>query len=673
MAPSFPSVLRSKRILLTTESFGPVNGVSRTTTSLVEYLRRNGVDVVVVAPQFEAAREISVARDLRLPGYPLPYNPDLTVVYPFRLDDVYRRSFQPDIIYVASPASLGFQVLLQMRQLQRPPVVLLNFQTDLSAYSEIIFPAPLDRFAVWLLATVQGYLFRHPAVHTVFYPCAAVLAYLKTAGAPVERSVRLGRGVDTALFHPSRRDDAYRKDIAPNGEIILVCVCRLAPEKGFEFLAGAATRLAESKLAFKLLIVGGNRNPAVETRVHRLFDPVRAHVIFTGFLTGVPLARAYASADVFLHCSVTETFGLVVLEAMASGLPVIARNQGGPSDIVQHQQTGYLVPPDDLDRFVAVTREVSAHPSLRPTLAAAARRYAEETTWEKINHRVACQMAAALEQRADGGEDAQQARMVLSMGERLRMTAAVAQRHRRNLPQRLIRKERLMAAHQHIVERHQAHQHIVMDYFPRVVVVEQIPLLLVHIQRQPAHLAGLQRLDRRPSVDQSAARRVHQQGARLHPRQRFLVDDVPGALRQRTVQADDVAVGQQRLQIDKLAVLAELVAAKRVKRQQPAPKAVHDARKRQADAPHAHHAHRLPAQRQAQESLQVEVALADAVVRAVRLAVQRLDQRHRELGHRLGRVARHVGHEQAQLLRRAEVDVVEPGAAEEDGPHAVAV
>jgi glycosyltransferase involved in cell wall biosynthesis len=415
---AFPSILRAKRILLTTESFGPVNGVSRTTTSLVEYLRRHGVDIVVVAPQFEGADS---SRDIRLPGYPLPYNPDLTVVYPFRLDDIYNRSFQPDLIYVASPASLGFQVLLQTRQLRSPPVVLLNFQTDLSAYSEIIFPAPLARFAVWLLATVQGYLFRHAAVRTIFYPCTAVLDYLKTAHAPIDRCVQLGRGVDTALFHPSRRDDAYRAAIAPNGELILVCVCRLAPEKGFEFLARAATKLAETKLAFTLLIVGGNRNPAVQTRIQRLFDPVRDRVVFTGFLTGLPLARAYASADVFLHCSVTETFGLVVLEAMASGLPVVARDQGGPSDIVRDGQTGYLVPPEDLDRFVAVVREVAARVPLREGLATAARLYAEETTWENINHRVACRMAEAL---ADGRE-LERSDVVLSIGERLRITGAV--------------------------------------------------------------------------------------------------------------------------------------------------------------------------------------------------------------------------------------------------------
>ncbi|KAF7720179.1 Phosphatidyl-myo-inositol alpha-mannosyltransferase [Penicillium ucsense] len=393
----FPNVLRGKKVLLATESWGPVNGVSRTTRSLVEYLRSHGVDLIVVAPHFKGDSEKpKLPWEYRLPGCALPYNPDLTVVYPFQIHEVYQQTFEPDLIYLASPASLGFQMLLQIRQLRSPPPVLLNFQTDLSAYSEIMLPTPLDQFGVWLLATVQGFLFRTRVVHTIFYPCSAIRSYLERAGAPADRLVQLGRGVDTTSFNPKHRDDKLRREIAPNGEIILITVCRIAPEKGFEFLAQVATRLAAEKVPFKLVIVGGNRNPAVEQQVQRLFNRVREYVIFTGFLTGAPLARAYASADVFLHCSITETFGLVVLEGMASGLPVIARDQGGPSDIIRHDQTGYLVNPRDLNGFADLTRQVAQDPQLRTRLALSARQYADDTTWEKINRRAAWQIADAL-------------------------------------------------------------------------------------------------------------------------------------------------------------------------------------------------------------------------------------------------------------------------------------
>lgn len=429
VSEEFPSILEGKRVLLATESWGPVNGVSRTTRSLVEYLRAHGVDLVLVAPQFKGdSSKQSSPWERRLPGCALPYNPDLTVVYPFHLADVYKQACQPDLVYLASPASLGFQLLLQIRQLRSPPPVLLNFQTDLSAYAEIMLPAPLDQFGVWLLATVQGFLFRSRAVHTIFYPCSAIRAYLERAGAPGDRLVQLGRGVDTTLFNPSRRDGAYRRQIAPNGEIILICVCRIAPEKGFEFLAQVVMRLATDKVPFKLLIVGGNRNSLVEGQVKRLFAGIWNHVIFTGFLTGNALARAYASADLFLHCSITETFGLVLLEGMASGLPVIARDQGGPSDIVRHGQTGYLVPPHDLDQFTSLVREVSHDTGRRGTLAATAHRYADKTTWEKINRRAAWQMADALthtDRESQGARRRTRPGLVASMIEQIYLALAV--------------------------------------------------------------------------------------------------------------------------------------------------------------------------------------------------------------------------------------------------------
>ncbi|KGO59631.1 Glycosyl transferase, family 1 [Penicillium expansum] len=409
----FPNALRGKKILLATESWGPVNGVSRTTRSLVEYLRDNGVDLILVAPSFKGQSSEQKTWERRLPGCALPYNPDLTVVYPFHLDTLFSQSFQPDVIYLASPASLGFQMLLQIRQLRSPPPVLLNFQTDLSGYAEIMLPTPLDKFGVWLLATVQGFLFRTRAVHTIFYPCSAIRKYLMHVCVPVDRLVQLGRGVDTILFSPTQRDESYRRHIAPHGEIILICVCRIAPEKGFEFLAQVVQRLAADRLPFKLLAVGGNRNLAIEIKVQRLFDGVREHVVFAGFLTGSALSRAYASADLFLHCSITETFGLVVLEAMASGVPVIARDQGGPSDIIRHGQTGYLVPSRDLKCFVHLVKEVSLDPIRRAKLAAAAHQYADDTTWEKINCRAAWQMAGVL---SSTDEESQGARRVIRPG-----------------------------------------------------------------------------------------------------------------------------------------------------------------------------------------------------------------------------------------------------------------
>ncbi len=219
---------------------------------------------------------------------------------------------------------------------------------------------------------------------------------MEDAGAPTDKMIQLGRGVDTELFNPDRRDAAYRKEIAPNGEIIFCCISRLAPEKGFEFLAQVAQRLKDSGLPFKLLIVGGNTNPTVDSEVRDYFRDLQDYVVFTGFLRGTALARAYASADVFLHCSITETFGLVVLESMASGVPVLARDEGGPSETVKHDQSGYLVAPHDLDVFVKYARQVAIDHILRSSMGARARQQALDTTWDKINNQVAMKLVDAL-------------------------------------------------------------------------------------------------------------------------------------------------------------------------------------------------------------------------------------------------------------------------------------
>ncbi|EMC97072.1 glycosyltransferase family 4 protein [Baudoinia panamericana UAMH 10762] len=406
--PDFPKQLIGKKVLLATESLGPVNGVSRTTGMLVDYLRSNGVNVATCAPFYKGqpinANESKPQRqpinpEYRLQGYPLPYNPDLTVAYPFRLGVVYQKTFNPDIIYLASPASVGFQFLIQLRQIDNPPPTFLNFQTDLSAYAEILFPKPLDDYGVYLLSIVQGYLFRAPCVRTIFYPSAYVRKYMERTGAPSHKMRQLGRGVDTELFNPGRRDEAYRKEIAPNGEIIFACICRIAPEKGFEFLANAARKLKESGLAFKLLIVGGNKNPAVMQEVKNYFKGLEEQVIFTGMLRGEALAHQYAAADVFLHCSITETFGLVVLESMASGVPVIARDEGGPSETVKHGQSGFLTPPHDLDAFVSHARRLATGSALRSEMAENARVQALNTTWDKINNQVALELAAVFDEQ----------------------------------------------------------------------------------------------------------------------------------------------------------------------------------------------------------------------------------------------------------------------------------
>ncbi len=204
---------------------------------------------------------------------------------------------QPDFIYLASPASLGFQILLQLRLLSyfAPQVpVLANFQTDLSTFAELMFSHPVSSLSVWVLRTVQGYLFSHPTVKKVFYPSARVKDYLIRANVQADKLQLLQRGVDTDLFHPSCSDPAYKASLAgKNGKLVLLSVCRLSPEKGFDFLANVAHALHRAHFPFHLHIVGGNNSPAVVDSIKALFASLPSDLItFSGLLQGPELARA---------------------------------------------------------------------------------------------------------------------------------------------------------------------------------------------------------------------------------------------------------------------------------------------------------------------------------------------------------------------------------------------
>ncbi|KAI0114336.1 glycosyltransferase family 4 protein [Nemania sp. FL0031] len=414
---TFPAFLRNRRILVCSESFGPVNGVSRTTLMIVNHLRSHGALVSVVAPYNHTKVNVfsptdaagdrdGYCREIRLTGSPVPFNPELSVVYPVRLSEIYKRTFNgtPDLIYLASPASLGFQVMLQLRQqsVEAQVPMLCNYQTDLAGYSEILFPRPFGRVARWIFTSIEGDLFRHSSVKGIFYPSLFARRYLEDVAQVQSSKLQvLRRGVNTEGFNPNKRSQELRKMWAPKGELILFTCSRLAGEKGYGFLAQVAAELVKMGLDFKLVIVGGNRNSIVEQEIKSMFEPLvrRGIVIFTGLKVGDELMAHYASADLFLHCSITETFGLVVLEAMASGVPVIARDEGGPSDTVDHGRTGYLVPPNDLEGFVQRILELSRDGQLMRQFGEASRAQALLATWEAIGNTVAWKMVDAIEQQ----------------------------------------------------------------------------------------------------------------------------------------------------------------------------------------------------------------------------------------------------------------------------------
>lgn len=180
------------------------------------------------------------------------------------------------------------------------------------------------------------------------------------------------RGVDTARFRPELRDEQLRRSLAPNGELIVGYVGRLAPEKHVELLAGAC-----ATPGVRVVVVGdGPSEPSLRTAL--------PGAVFLGRRTGADLARIFASLDVFAHTGPYETFCQTVQEAMASGVPVIAPAAGGPLDLVDHLRTGLLVQPRDGEAVRTAVATLAADPKLRAAYGRAGRAAVEGRTWAVI-------------------------------------------------------------------------------------------------------------------------------------------------------------------------------------------------------------------------------------------------------------------------------------------------
>ncbi len=237
------------------------------------------------------------------------------------------------------------------------------YQTDLAGYARTYVHA--GEAAAW--RRIRSV---HTAADLTLAPSSAALHDLEAHGVP---RVRLwARGVDTARFRPELRDEALRRALAPDGELIVGYVGRLAPEKQVELLAGVC-RLD----GVRVVVVGdGPSRPSL--------DQALPGAVFLGRRTGDELARIFASLDVFAHTGPFETFCQTVQEAMASGVPVVAPAAGGPLDLVAHGRTGLLVPPRDPDAVRDAVWSMAADPGLRAAFGAAARATVEGRTWAAV-------------------------------------------------------------------------------------------------------------------------------------------------------------------------------------------------------------------------------------------------------------------------------------------------
>ncbi len=294
----------------------------------------------------------------------------LPVGVPTRTIVTALRNFGPDVVHLASPVIVGPLGLWAARRLGVPTVAV--YQTDIAGFAASYGLGFAARTAWRWTRRV------HSGADRTLAPSSAAAAALVAHGVP--RVHRWARGVDTAHFRPSRRDERLRARLAPHGEMLVGFVGRLAPEKKVLRLSAL-----QGIPGVRLVVVGDG--PDRRQLAKRL--PGAA---FLGFRTGDELAQAYASLDVFVHTGPFETFCQAVQEALASGLPVIAPDAGGPRDLVAHGYTGFLLsetgkPDGDQifgDELRAAVLTLANDPELRTRYGTAARRGVLRRTWPAV-------------------------------------------------------------------------------------------------------------------------------------------------------------------------------------------------------------------------------------------------------------------------------------------------
>ncbi len=323
------------RIAIITENFLPkLDGVTRTLARLLEHLQDEGHQALLLGPEC-GMQEYAGAEIVGTAGIPLPMYPELKLNF-FRPLFIRRlKEFAPDVVHLVDPVMLGAAGLVAARFLQKP--LISSYHTNLAAYCH--------HFGISLLAEpmLQYNRLIHNQCELTFCPSPSTLSALRRQGF---QNLRLWpRGVDTTLFQPQRRSAALRASwlqerndpalSVTDETVIVLYVGRISQEKNLRLLVQAYQSMDRQNC--HLVMIGDG--PA-RAEIQQEFAGLP--VTFTGYLRGEELATAYASADIFAFPSHTETFGQVVLEAMASGLPVVALHSEGVCDMVVHEHTGLL-------------------------------------------------------------------------------------------------------------------------------------------------------------------------------------------------------------------------------------------------------------------------------------------------------------------------------------------
>ena len=371
-----------RRVALIADGIGSMHGVTHT----IEQIRERGVpgfevDIVGTDPGVDC--RLPAAAELEVPFYEgmtlgVPGLPDLVEV-------LAEGSY--DLVHVTAPGPAGIAATLMSRITGVP--LIASYHTEIATYAGM-----RTRDATLEALTRAGLGAFYTAPGAVLSPSPSADASVVALGADRARIGRWERGVDTERFDPAKAD----RDAFP-GEIKVLYAGRLTREKGVDLLAESFIRAHDRDPRLHLLLAGGGPEEAELRR--RLGE----RATFLGWLSGEELPRAYASADAFLFCSGTDTYGQVILEAAASGLPVVAVAEGGPATLIENRHTGLLCRPD-ADQIAGTLLQLASAPELRRQLGSAAAQAARRRSWERSLGQLAVGYRRALDAAAAAGSQA---------------------------------------------------------------------------------------------------------------------------------------------------------------------------------------------------------------------------------------------------------------------------
>ncbi|MDA5194183.1 glycosyltransferase family 4 protein [Govanella unica] len=346
------------------------DGANQALNRLVAGLESQGAAVRIYSPTSSTPAFEPAGTLISVPSISIPRRREyrLALGMPGHIrDDIIQ--FSPNIFHVSAPDLLGYQALTLAEKMLVPAVASVHtrFETYLRYYHLGLFENLLKSY------------FRH-----FYHRCVQIYAPSESMAEALRdehmaKDIQIwGRGVDSSLYAPARRDMAWRRSLGiADTDIVIAFVGRLVLEKGLGVFCKVIKRLEHLGITHKVLIIGDGPE-------RKWFEASLPQAIFTGFLTGEKLARAFASSDIFFNPSQTETFGNVTLEAMASGLPTVGLQATGSSSLIIHDKTGFLCAADDLEDMTTTLARLVQNADLRDRFGKAARAISLGQSWDQI-------------------------------------------------------------------------------------------------------------------------------------------------------------------------------------------------------------------------------------------------------------------------------------------------